>query len=71
MWKSNLCFFSFKDEKFEEGHGPSINDLVALEEVDILDYIGWEQKPETGKKRELVRQGFLIVSMTVCVLYLT
>ena len=58
--------FSFKDEKFEEGQGPSIYDLVAAEEVDKLSYIGWEQRPETEKKSEPVRQRFLIVFMTVC-----
>ncbi|CAH3018315.1 unnamed protein product, partial [Porites evermanni] len=42
-----------KDEKFEEGQGPSIEELVAAEEIDILQYIGWEQKPaDTDRRRE-------------------
>lgn len=48
-------FVIVQDEKFEEGQGPSIEELVAAEEIDILQYIGWEQKPvDTDRKREPV-----------------
>lgn len=48
-------FVIVQDEKFEEGQGPSIEELVAAEEIDILQYIGWEQKPvDTDRRREPV-----------------
>lgn len=48
-------FVIVQDEKFKEGQGPSIEELVAAEEIDILQYIGWEQKAvDTDRKREPV-----------------
>ena len=56
------CPNFFKDEKFEEGQGPSIYDLVMAEEVDILQYISWEQKPDTAeRKREPVSQTLIFL----------
>lgn len=40
-----------KNEKFEEGKGPSIQDLLKEEVVDILPYIGWEEKIEDKQKK--------------------
>lgn len=42
-----------KDEKFGKGRRPSILELVSLEDVDILDYIAWEQRPVVEKNQEL------------------
>lgn len=40
---------------FGEGQAPNIEELVAAEEIDILQYIGWEQKPvDTKRIREPV-----------------
>ena len=55
----NLSYFFFKDEKFEEGHGPSIYELVTAEDVDILQYIGWEEKPGIERKRALVSSSLI------------
>ena len=49
-----MSFSLFKNEKFEEGKGPSIQDLLKEEVVDILPYIGWEEKIEDNQKREQV-----------------
>lgn len=60
--KRNLCLFLIKDEKLDEGLGPSIYDLVSAEDVDMLQYIGWEKEPETERKREPVRQMLIFCS---------
>ncbi|XP_015749941.1 PREDICTED: poly [ADP-ribose] polymerase 4-like [Acropora digitifera] len=48
-----------KNEKFEEGKGPSIQDLLKEEVVDILPYIGWEEKVEDKQKREQTTEEWL------------
>ncbi|XP_015756071.1 PREDICTED: poly [ADP-ribose] polymerase 4-like [Acropora digitifera] len=48
-----------KNEKFEEGKGPSIQDLLKEEVVDILPYIGWEEKIEDKQKREQTTEEWL------------
>ena len=55
----DLSYFFFKDEKFEEGDGPSIYELVTAEDVDILQYIGWEEKPGIVRKRALVSKTLI------------
>ncbi|XP_065907778.1 protein mono-ADP-ribosyltransferase PARP4-like isoform X3 [Dysidea avara] len=44
-----------KDEKFEQSKGPSIAELVDKENVDTLQYIGWEvdQSKDLSKETEL------------------
>ena len=59
IWTYEFLPSLLQDEKFEEGLGPSIYDLVGAEEVDILQYIGWEQKPDMEKTREPVRQNII------------
>jgi len=51
-----------KDEKLDGGLGPSIYDLVSAEDVDMLQYIGWEKEPEIERKREPVRQMLIFCS---------
>ncbi|KAK2557988.1 Protein mono-ADP-ribosyltransferase PARP4 [Acropora cervicornis] len=48
-----------KNEKFEEGKGPSIQDLLKEEVVDILPYIDWEEKIEDKQKREQTTEEWL------------
>ncbi|XP_067050666.1 protein mono-ADP-ribosyltransferase PARP4-like isoform X2 [Acropora muricata] len=48
-----------KNEKFEEGKGPSIQDLLKEEVIDILPYIGWEEKIEDKQKREQTTEEWL------------
>lgn len=55
-----MSFSLFKNEKFEEGKGPSIQDLLKEEVVDILPYIGWEEKIEDKQKREQVSGNFAL-----------
>ena len=42
---SRDTLFLYQDEIFVEGLGPSIEQLVALEDVDILKYMSWEERP--------------------------
>ena len=55
-----MSFSLFQNEKFEEGKGPSIQDLLKEEVVDILPYIGWEEKIEDKQKREQVSGNFAL-----------
>ena len=41
-----MQFFSSQDETPQDG--PTIQELVAKEAVDILDYMGWEGEPSSG-----------------------
>ena len=52
-----------QDEKYDKSAGPSIEDLVAKETVDILGYMGWQQKSYV--KVEMVSSHFSIPSFVV------
>lgn len=51
----HFALLFFQDEKFDEEQGPTIFDLVFVEDVDILPYMAWQHWPGVDKKKELVR----------------
>ena len=49
----------YQDEKFDQSKGPSITELVDKENVDMLQYMGWE----IDQSKDLVK----VTSFAVCI----
>ena len=51
----------YQDEKFDQSKGPSITELVEKEDIDILQYVGWD----IDQSKDIVKVVCSIQS-TVC-----
>ena len=47
-----------KDEDFSKSQGPSITELVDKENLDFLDYLGWEDKEKDTSSDSLLQVSY-------------
>ena len=52
--KLTFTFEPLQDEDMSQKKGPTIEELVAKEGVDLLSYMGWEKQEEKDVKEEVM-----------------